>query len=455
MVNLELDFDEGIILQNSDAYRCGENGTTLNELILSNKNIIYVYEKSNGLFKKPDLITEKIPLADIKVINGQAQVMICKNNLDEKGIQILLTNGHREFITFNISPKKTMPIWVDAINKAIVGEVEPVKNTEIHIQSSTEPAPKEKRSILGGLSGALSGALNLDIQSVVEKAQSKIAEFPQQVVDKVQSKYEDNASEENTVIEPETPIVENVATVPQTETNVEVPPIPQSDSPEKAHTFCSNCGTKLNAGAKFCHGCGSAVGVPIQQNVEPTPPKSEVNRTERQQEYVGKILKCPNCGGVINETTAICPECGMRITGKTAVLSIQEFKEQLMEIENSRKKTFGGIFSIYATADPADKKKLTLIKNFPIPNSIDDCLEFMMLAIANIDVNLSKKTWANSGQSKEILSIEMPKAISNAWVAKMEQVYKKAEIVFPNDPAFAGIQKIYFEKMKELKIKLK
>ena len=113
------------------------------------------------------------------------------------------------------------------------------------------------------------------------------------------------------------------------------------------------------------------------------------------------------------------------------------------------------MFGIYGTADPADKQKLTLIRNFPIPNSIDDILEFMMLAIANIDVKLSKNTWANSGQSLEVLAIEMPKVISNAWVQKMEQCYKKAEIAFPNDPAFNGIQKMYFDKMKELKIKVK
>ena len=113
------------------------------------------------------------------------------------------------------------------------------------------------------------------------------------------------------------------------------------------------------------------------------------------------------------------------------------------------------MFGVYATADPVDKQKLTLIKNFPIPSSIDDCLEFMMFAIANIDVKLSKNTWMNSGQNMEILAINMPKAISDAWVAKMEQVYKKAEIIFPNDPIFAGMQKMYFDKMKELKIKVK
>ena len=32
----------------------------------------------------------------------------------------------------------------------------------------------------------------------------------------------------------------------------------------------------------------------------------------------------------------------------------------------------------------------------------------------------------------------------------MQQAYQKAEIMFPNDPAFPGLQRLYFDKMKEL-----
>ena len=228
--------------------------------------------------------------------------------------------------------------------------------------------------------------------------------------------------------------------------------------------FCSNCGTKLNSDAKFCHGCGTAIQekqetqvIPSGQmpSVPPIPPQS--NNSERQQEYVGKILKCPNCGGQITDTTAICPECGIQITGRSAVSSIQAFEEQLMAIENSRKGGLGGVLGVYAPANKSDIQKLSLIRNFPIPNSIDDCLEFMMLAIANIDVSLSKNTLSNrmSSNGQVETGATIGRTISNAWVAKMEQVYKKAEILFPNDTAFSGIQKMYYEKMKELKIKIK
>ena len=271
--------------------------------------------------------------------------------------------------------------------------------------------------------------------------------------------------------------------------------------------FCSNCGSKLNEVVKFCPECGTAVGnLPsandntasamhkggvlgdlsgmmasgikiVTDKVNQTistiqddkiqnaqiPPMSSMsqqlsssNNSTRQQEYAGILLKCPNCGSPIGETTAICPDCGFRITGRSAVSSVQVFSEQLMAIEASRKKE--GLTEIFGLAvNTADQKKLSLVRSFPIPNTVDDIFEFMLLAVTNIDVGLSKNTMMNryqggvkSGES----SVTMPKTISDAWVSKMKQAYQKAEVAFPNDPAFSSLQKIYYDKMKELKIKV-
>lgn len=209
--------------------------------------------------------------------------------------------------------------------------------------------------------------------------------------------------------------------------------------------FCVNCGEKLVDGAKFCHMCGTAVIGTITDD-----------NNKRQQEYVGKILKCPNCGAVITETTAICPDCGMYITGKSAVLSVQAFKEQLMAIEATRKKSkFMDTFA--SSANPTDTQKLALIRSFPIPNTVDDIQEFILLAVANIDAKYSKQsTGAKFSRMLDPSNadVEVRKTISDAWVSKMQQAFQKAEILFPNDPAFLGIQKIYYAKLKELKIKI-
>lgn len=208
--------------------------------------------------------------------------------------------------------------------------------------------------------------------------------------------------------------------------------------------FCINCGEKLVNGARFCHICGKAV-----------VGTENADANQRKQEYVGKILKCPSCGAVITETTVICPECGIHITGRGAVSSVQAFKEQLMSIEATRKKS--NFMDIYTqSANPTDSQKLALIRSFPIPNTVDDIQEFMLLAMANIDVKVSKQTTSsklvnmmNSGN----INLTTQKTISDAWVAKMQQAYQKAEISFSGDPVFLEIQRMYFDKLKELKMK--
>lgn len=202
--------------------------------------------------------------------------------------------------------------------------------------------------------------------------------------------------------------------------------------------FCINCGGQLVEGAKFCHACGNPV----------TGTTSE-DRSQRQQEYVGKIFKCPNCGNIVNPSEAVCSSCGFQLSGKKAVSSAKDFQQQMMEIEKTRKKkkTFWPADAL--ELDETDKQVLSLIKTYPIPNTIEDIVEFMHLAIANIDVKISKRTiwnsdtWSGTSPSKEF---------SNAWVAKMQQIYNKAELYFPNEPEFMHVKEVYFEMMKELKI---
>lgn len=207
--------------------------------------------------------------------------------------------------------------------------------------------------------------------------------------------------------------------------------------------YCSYCGAQLNENSNFCHICG-----------KPVSGTTNESKSARIEEYVGKVFKCPNCGAVITESTIICPECGFEITGREAVSSVKRFEEELMKLESKRS---GGLLNkITRSSDAIDNQKLTLIKNFPIPNSVTDIKEFIFLSIANIDAKLSSQSMG-SKFSKFMNSNDndmmMAKKISDAWVAKMEQAYQKALVSFPNDPGFETLQNIYFDKLKELKIK--
>lgn len=453
MTNLQLDFDEGILLESESASWDSREDIELTDLVLTNKNIYCAYEKSNGLFKKSTEEVNVLSLSDIKIINGQALVQQVKHE-GSWCLQIQFRQGV-EYFSFCDSPKKVIPQWIAEINRSLgMTTTEPQKaSTPIQTHAPVAKPAKQRSNPFGGVFAGVAGAF------------AGVADSLKEAVDSATESLGINLNQSTTntsvPVENDVPVEEPADIAPQ--------PVKE---PERKRCFCMHCGASLVEGAKFCSSCGNKIGAtestpePVAEKSEPTPPPIPAQHTQsitpppipkpqRQQEFVGTILKCPNCGCIIGETTVICPDCGMRITGRAAVNSVQSFKDQLMEIEATRKHGYGAMFSF--KVDPADMKKLSLIRNFPIPNSVDDVLEFMLLAAANIEVNLSKQTGMNKfnswGKSEET-SATIGTTISNAWVAKMQQAYQKAEIMFPNDPAFSGIQKLYFDKMKELKIKV-
>jgi hypothetical protein len=75
MVDLKLEQNEGILLQTTDVGRYdGNNELEVYELYLTNKHLISVYERSNGIFSKSETIVDRIPLSSISVVNGIVQV---------------------------------------------------------------------------------------------------------------------------------------------------------------------------------------------------------------------------------------------------------------------------------------------------------------------------------------------------------------------------------------------
>ena len=159
--------------------------------------------------------------------------------------------------------------------------------------------------------------------------------------------------------------------------------------------FCTKCGAKLNDGAKFCFECGSSTDF-----------------NQRKSVYDGELHKCPNCGEVLKSFTAKCPSCGYELRGTKISSTVNAFTAQLIQAESTQ-------------------KKITIIRNFPIPNTIEDMLEFMILASSNI------------GE-------ETKNPISEAWEAKIEQTYQKACLIFKNSPEFLKIQEIYDISTKKI-----
>ncbi len=210
--------------------------------------------------------------------------------------------------------------------------------------------------------------------------------------------------------------------------------------------FCPYCGKQIITGGKFCSSCGKPV---MQQGMSNTV--TELTNTV-------DFIKCPNCGSSLSAFDAVCLHCGNQVARRVASFTVQQFSAQIDQIEEDRRNARGKRFGLFTpfprnVTDTA-AREIALIKSFPIPNTVEEIVEFMLLAEASIDTRLSKKTVINKLNKSPNWNVPNDNQwISDAWVAKMLQLYRKAEISFGNDPMFGRVQRIYQQKMKELSIK--
>lgn len=175
----------------------------------------------------------------------------------------------------------------------------------------------------------------------------------------------------------------------------------------KYMAFCSNCGERIEEGANFCNKCGK----PVNEN-----------NSSRKVTYEGEIHKCPNCGEILNSFVSNCPTCGYELRSVNTSNTVKQFVLKLEQIEANR----DNIDVDLRRKDPnaltkTDEQKVNLIRSFSIPNTKEDILEFLILASSNINT----KSWLDNDRSTAAQEAE-----SNAWIAKFEQAYQKADYLF-------------------------
>ena len=165
--------------------------------------------------------------------------------------------------------------------------------------------------------------------------------------------------------------------------------------------FCMNCGKQLPDGAKFCLECGTKLG---DINAEQMP--------KRETKYDGEIHKCPNCGDILDAYEAVCETCGWERRGTKASVAVTEFEERFLAAKTTAQKN-------------------DLIRTFAIPNTREDIREFIMLAVSNI---------ATSSECVD------------AWAAKLEQAYQKAQLAFSKGNELSQIEGMYRKAKGHLRI---
>lgn len=199
--------------------------------------------------------------------------------------------------------------------------------------------------------------------------------------------------------------------------------------------FCMNCGQRLPEGAKFCSNCGAATG----------EVKSET--AQRKVVYDGEVHKCPNCGEIVNSFVLNCPSCGHELRNSASTSLVQELASKLEDLELQReprkRRTVKDELLRTNNLSKTDEQIISLIRSFVIPNTKEDILEFIILASSNINVELY-------GENNLTPENEVLKAVSDAWIAKFEQAYRKAQFSFSETPTFTQIKEVYINKINEI-----
>ncbi len=197
--------------------------------------------------------------------------------------------------------------------------------------------------------------------------------------------------------------------------------------------YCIKCGNLLESGSNFCKSCGTRVSSDSEETV-----------SERKQEFLGKIIKCPSCGAEVPSMSAICPDCGHEFNSVKISESLNNFITKINDCDNqiaSEPKTKKGWSSwskcgkflwvilnlctlcipliIYMvmplitinkqpTLSVAEQRKYNLISNFVFPNdksSIIEAIRFIqgkIKAIASSSIIGNNLYWANVWNNKAI-----------------------------------------------------
>lgn len=175
-----------------------------------------------------------------------------------------------------------------------------------------------------------------------------------------------------------------------------------------------------------------------------TPPESAP-----KSDKFGDIKKCPACGAIVQSFSTKCSDCGHDFRNVESANSVREFFRDYQKIESSvtvkENREMGGILgSIMGTIDDSEgRRKLTVftkkkefIMHFPIPNSKEDLLEFLSMAVPlaapakKSGFKIFKKIAANFGDDD---NKNYDFKVAEVWLQKCEQIVMKARLSMKED----------------------
>ena len=131
---------------------------------------------------------------------------------------------------------------------------------------------------------------------------------------------------------------------------------------------------------------------------------------------------CPRCGASVQSMQLTCPECGFEFNNKEANASARELMNMLEKCSDT-------------------EKQVSIIENYPIPNTRENLLEFISSCMGRCRISLSELSSSDKAE------------ICMAWRRLSQQVVTKAQLMLKDDPEIMKqVKKL--EKLASKKIRL-
>lgn len=171
--------------------------------------------------------------------------------------------------------------------------------------------------------------------------------------------------------------------------------------------------------------------------------EADLHAEEDKKSKMGGIKKCPNCGAVVQPGDAACSYCGYAFDGapNTQMSSMQILSTKLEEAERDVRKNMSAKDKLFNQEFIlSGQRKMTILSNFPVPNTRADLLDFLSSVMPKANKGGSTKG-INRGGTGEELSLGYWNLFANCIL--------KAKISFANDEAFKPFFDFYEEENKK------
>jgi hypothetical protein len=161
--------------------------------------------------------------------------------------------------------------------------------------------------------------------------------------------------------------------------------------------------------------------------------QDNLNQQKPLSNKEGDLKKCPSCGsGVISFSTK-CEDCGHEFRNISSSNTIQKLFTMLNDLEGNRDddkpNLMDGLGNIFGQAfgmkDKIESQKKELIANFPVPNTKEDIIEFLALALP--------KTKKMGFFTSDGFTRKAHNEMAAIWEGKCHQIIMKARFAMKED----------------------